>query len=132
MRIDLAKIDKIFRMRFFLLKYSLKSTLQFVIKNVIGQREVCLPAAEAITFSSPAGHFSELSHSIKAWYWLSFYCVIERFSPFTTFLYSISSTLQFGMKNKHICQRKVCLWSAQKRPNGSHLQHSNMVRWATA
>ena len=25
--------------------------------------------------------------------------------PFTAFIYSISSTLQFGIKNNHICQR---------------------------
>ena len=48
--------------------HSLNSSLQFDMykENVICQREVCLPAAEAFTFSSPAGRLGELSHSIKA------------------------------------------------------------------
>ena len=33
------------------------------------------------------------------------------FSPFRAFLYSISSTLLFGIKKNHICQRKVYFWA---------------------
>ena len=57
--------------------------------------------------------------------------------PFITFLYSnLFSTLQFGKKKNHICLRKVCLWSTQKRPNGCHsssatqcveLQHKSLL-----
>ena len=48
-------------------------------------------AADAFAFSRPDGLLDDLSHSIKARFWLSFYRV-------RAFLYSISSTLQFGIK----------------------------------
>ena len=52
---------------FFRLGHSLKSTLQFGIrKNVICERKVCLPAADAFAFSRPDGRLGDLSHTIKA------------------------------------------------------------------
>ena len=48
-------------------------------------------AADAFAFSRPDGLLGDLSRSIKARFWLSFYSV-------RAFLYSISSTLQFGIK----------------------------------
>ena len=70
-------------------------------ENVICQREVCLPAAEAFTFTSPAGRLGELSHSIKAFFILDKLLSRDRALsfPFTAFHHSISSTLQFGKKN---------------------------------
>ena len=65
---------------FFFAKDSLKSTLQFGIrKNVICERKVCLPAADAFVFSRPDGRLGDQSHSIKASFWLSFYPARERY-----------------------------------------------------
>ena len=56
--------------------------------------------------------------------------------PFIAFLRSILSTLQFDIKKNQLCLSKVCLWSAQKRPNGRHciteilcveLQHTSLL-----
>ena len=70
---------KIFKMRFF--ANDILSSLLSIWhhkKRYMPTRSI-LPAAEAFAFSRPAGRLGELSHSIKAWYWLSFYRVIERF-----------------------------------------------------
>ena len=51
----------------FFAKDSLKSILQFGIgKNVICERKVCLPAADAFAFSRPDGRLGDLSHCINA------------------------------------------------------------------
>ena len=57
----------------FFAKDSLKSTLQFGIRkeNVICERKVCLPAADAFAFSRPGGRLGDLSHCIKACFRLS-------------------------------------------------------------
>ena len=56
-------------------------------------------AADAFAFSRPDVLLGDLSHSIKARFWLSFYRSKRVLSfPFIAFLYSISSTLQFGIK----------------------------------
>ena len=58
-------------------------------------------AADAFAFSRPDGLLGDLSHSIKARFWLSFYRLSRKrvlSFPFIAFLYSISSTLQFGIK----------------------------------
>ena len=65
---DSAKIAKIVhRIFFFFLAIDfLKSTLQFGIrKNVICERKVCLPAANAFAFSRPDGRLGDLNHCIK-------------------------------------------------------------------
>ena len=57
-------------------------------------------AADAFAFSRPDGLLDDLSHSIKARFWLSFYRV-------RAFLYSISSTLQFGIKKIMYAQARI-------------------------
>ena len=60
--------------------HSLKSTLQFGIrKNVTCERKVCLPATDAFAFSRPDGRLGDLSHSIKASFWVSLYRGRERY-----------------------------------------------------
>ena len=67
-------------MIFFFATDFLKSALQYGIrKNVICERKVCLPAADAFAFSRPDRRIGDLSHSIKASFWLSFYRVRERY-----------------------------------------------------
>ena len=50
---------------FFAIDY-LKFTLKFGIRiNVICERKVCLPTADAFAFSRPDGRLGDLSHCIK-------------------------------------------------------------------
>ena len=112
--------------------YSILSTLQFGIKkNHVCLRKVCLWSAQKRPngrHCSTETQCAELQHKS-----LLMAKVLSRDRalsfPFTSFICTIVSTLQFGIKKNHICLRKVCLWSVQRRPNGCH---SVTVRWATA
>ena len=67
---------------FFCLRHSLKSTLQFGIrkKRYMWTKSMFISrAADAFAFSRPDGLLGDLSHSIKARFWLSFYRVRERY-----------------------------------------------------
>ena len=93
---------------------------------------MCLPAAEAFAFSSPSGRLGELSHSIKAWYWLSFYHVIERFFPLSQYsLFNVVySTIMY--KKTYIYVNEKYIYEAPK--NGQTVVSAaqrQSVRWAT-
>ena len=110
-----VKIAKILKICFYFYLFAENILLVYssiwYTKNVKCQREVFLSGTKAFAFSSPTGPLGELSHSIKACYWLRFYRVMKRFlSPsqhfFTQFclLYNL-----VAMKKNHVCQRKLCL-----------------------
>ena len=111
-------------MRFFFYKHSLKSILQFGIKNVICH----LPARSMFTTrrSKRLSFLVQVNVSVS---WATHHesLILAKLLShdralsflFTAFLYSISCTLKIVIKS-NICQRKVCLWTAQKRPNGRH------------
>ena len=121
---------------------SISSTLQFGIKNIYANVKFVyevLKNGQTIVICSTATRCVEPQHKS-----LLLAKVLSRdralYFPFTAFRYSISSTLQFGIKKNHIRQRKVCLWRAQKRPNGrqcstatrcAELQHKRLLlAWA--
>ena len=86
------KLPKFSKCVFFFPKEIL-SSLRFKLvykKNIICQREVCLPATEAFAFSivQPDISVHEVSHSIKAWYWLRFYRVIKRFLSLSQYFFT--------------------------------------------
>ena len=104
--------------------YSILSTLQFGInKNHVCLRKVYLWSAQ----KQPNGRHcsseprcAELQHkSLLLAMALSHDRALS--FPFTSFICTILSALQFGIKKNYVCLRNLCLWSAQKRPNGCHI-----------
>ena len=132
--------DRALSFSFTALLYSISSTVQFgmKIKNIYANAKYVYEApknGQTVVICSTATRCSEPQHKC-----LLLVKVLLRDGalsfPFTAFLYSISSTLQFGIKKNHICQHKVCLWNAQKRPNGrqcsietrcTELQHKSLL-----